>query len=448
MTIKKYTGQTKEEAIKNAKDDLGENAEIMNVKEIKKGGFLGMGKKKAYEVTATIDEDLVSNDVSNVKANANSFNKGHFDAVAGDDVSPFYDKEKEAAELEETKKQFAALSEVFRKSEMQDSKTDSATSSSILSENNKAINKAGDLDERFVVQNKASKNVYQENKRVEEQIEKNETIIQKGKSGNNTKFIKTLYNTLLDNEVDEKYINQLMDDMEKVLKNGNNVNYLISNVYQKMILKLGQPSQITAGKKRPKVVFFIGSTGVGKTTTIAKIASQLKLEQKKEIALVTMDTYRLGAKDQLEEYASILQIPMKVILKPSQISEEIEKLKKFDVVLVDTSGFSHRNNEMRENVVELLDSLDEKFEREIYLVLSATTKYKDLKEIVDSYKSFTTFNMIFTKLDETSSFGNIFNLKLYSECNLSYVTNGQNVPDDIEVLDMQKLVKHLLGGTN
>ena len=268
----------------------------------------------------------------------------------------------------------------------------------------------------------------------------------KPRTSNNHKFVKTLYNTLLDNDVDEKYINQLLFDMEKVLKNGNKVNFLISNVYQKMILKMGQPATITPAKKGPKVIFFIGSTGVGKTTTVAKLAAKYKIEMKKEVALVTIDTYRIKAADQLGEYASIMKIPLSVIYEPSELSDKVEKLSGYDYIMVDTSGFSHKNNEMRSKSIELISSLDNKFEREVYLLLSATTKYRDLKEIIDSYKEFTDFNMIFTKLDETVNLGNIFNCKLYSGNNLSYVTNGQNVPDDIEVVDTQKLVKQLLGG--
>ena len=167
---------------------------------------------------------------------------------------------------------------------------------------------------------------------------------------------------------------------------------------------------------------------------------------KKEVALVTIDTYRIKAVDQLGEYASIMKIPLSVIYEPSELSDKVEKLSGYDYIMVDTSGFSHKNNEMRSKSIELISSLDNKFEREVYLLLSATTKYRDLKEIIDSYKEFTDFNMIFTKLDETVNLGNIFNCKLYSGNNLFYVTNGLNVPDDIEVVDTQKLVKQLLGG--
>ena len=115
-------------------------------------------------------------------------------------------------------------------------------------------------------------------------------------------------------------------------------------------------------------------------------------------------------------------------------------------MLVDTAGFSHKSDAQREDTRALIESLDPKYEREIYLVLSATTKYKDLLEIVDIYHEMTAYKLIFTKLDETLTYGNLLNVKLYSGADISYVTMGQNVPDDIEVFHTQRIVKQLLGG--
>lgn len=450
MTIKKYQGKTKEEAIALAKNELGSDAEIMNVEEKKSGGFLGMGKKSTFEVTAMVDRDVdapvkkpSAEEVAPNSAIATYGNNRHFEAVADQDIKVPYPnaaRDNSDAELEETKRQFAELSKIFRENE--NSSSANTAPKSLPKEEEIPVNKPIYNKTLSDVKTVDSKSV-ERNTSSEEFIEK--TTAPK-KSNTNHKFVKTLYNTLLDNDVDEKYINQLLFDMEKVLRNGNNVNFLISNVYQKMILKMGQPSTISLAKKGPKVVFFIGSTGVGKTTTIAKLASEFKMEKKKKVAFITIDTYRLKATDQLGEYASIMKIPMSVIYEPEELSEKVSNLTDYDLVLVDTSGFSHKNNEMRENVVKLINGLDDKFEKEVYLVLSATTKYRDLKEILDSYKEFTDFNMIFTKLDETTNLGNILNCRLYSGNSLSYVTNGQNVPNDIEVVDTQKLVKQLLGG--
>lgn len=430
MTIKKYQGNSKEEAIALAKKELGQDAEIMNVDEKKSGGFLGIGKKSVFEVTAMIDEDADSKPGND--------SKPHFDAVADQDIKVPPVSRSSDEELEETKRQFAELSKIFRENEQPKAAPQNVPKPSIAPVNEPV------RESTVAAKRPVSAPVNEAVEEVSDEVVRE--VPSKPRTSNNHKFVKTLYNTLLDNDVDEKYINQLLFDMEKVLKNGNKVNFLISNVYQKMILKMGQPATITPAKKGPKVIFFIGSTGVGKTTTVAKLAAKYKIEMKKEVALVTIDTYRIKAADQLGEYASIMKIPLSVIYEPSELSDKVEKLSGYDYIMVDTSGFSHKNNEMRSKSIELISSLDNKFEREVYLLLSATTKYRDLKEIIDSYKEFTDFNMIFTKLDETVNLGNIFNCKLYSGNNLSYVTNGQNVPDDIEVVDTQKLVKQLLGG--
>ena len=116
------------------------------------------------------------------------------------------------------------------------------------------------------------------------------------------------------------------------------------------------------------------------------------------------------------------------------------------MILIDTAGLSHKNEEQRNDIKNLITGASEEYEKEIYLVLSATTKYRDLKDIVDVYQKEFKFKLIFTKLDETNCYGNMLNMKLYTGADLSYVTYGQNVPEDIEVFNMQKIVKILLGG--
>lgn len=152
-----------------------------------------------------------------------------------------------------------------------------------------------------------------------------------------------LYRTLLENDVHEKYVNQIMDEAEKIMHNGSSVDYILSSVYQKMVLKFGQPDPIGLSGKKPKVIFFIGPTGVGKTTTIAKIASRYKVEHEKRVAFLTADTYRIAATEQLRIYANILDAPMSIIYTEDEMNEAIERVSDYDLIFVDTAGFSHRN---------------------------------------------------------------------------------------------------------
>lgn len=218
-------------------------------------------------------------------------------------------------------------------------------------------------------------------------------------------------------------------------------------MYQKLILRFGQPNTIDLSGAKPKVVFFVGPTGVGKTTTIAKIASKYKVDYERKVAFITADTYRIAATEQLRVYANILDAPMSIVYSKEELNAAIEKLSDYDIVFVDTAGFSHKNAAQCEEMKKLIDGVDEVFEKETYLVLSATTKYKDLVDIVNIYNDIAKYKIIFTKLDETTTYGNLLNIKLYSGADLSYTTNGQNVPDDIELFDTQKIVKQLLGGT-
>ena len=166
----------------------------------------------------------------------------------------------------------------------------------------------------------------------------------------------------------------------------------------------------------------------------------------KKVAFLTADTFRIAAAQQLSTYADILDVKSTVLMAPEDLVAALNENKENDIIFVDTVGFSHTNEEQQKNLAKLLSLVPAKYSKQVYLVLSATTKYSDLKRIVDAYKSFTDFSLIFTKLDETENYGNIYNIRQYSGKNLSYITNGQKVPEDIDVLDPQKLVKNLLGG--
>ena len=147
----------------------------------------------------------------------------------------------------------------------------------------------------------------------------------------------------------------------------------------------------------------------------------------------------------MRSYATILGIPLRVIYSETEIKDAVEEYKDYDIVLIDTAGRSHKNREQRDDIEKLLFSVPEE-SREIYLVLSATTKYKDLVKITETYSAIAKYNLIFTKLDETAGIGNIFNIRMLTGAPLSYTTFGQSVPDDISKINPQAVAKQLLGG--
>ena len=180
-------------------------------------------------------------------------------------------------------------------------------------------------------------------------------------------------------------------------------------------------------------------------TAMAKLASLCTLDMKLKCAMFSIDTYRIAAIEQLKTYANILSAPMEVVYTPEEMAQSVEKFKNYDLILVDTAGRSHKSEEQKEDLKQIIDSVKE-YETEVFLVVSATVKYADLLSIANTYGELFDYNLIFTKLDETNGLGSILNLKLDTGKPLSYVTWGQNVPDDIGVLDPQIIAKKLLGG--
>ena len=410
MTIKKFQGKTKEEAIQKPKAEFGENAVIMNVKEIPPKGIFGFFKSSTFEVTAAMEEK--DNSVISLKKNIASVKKDNINLAADEEIK-------------------------LPKIQRQTYDVISEPAEPIENKNDKRIEERLENISSMLEKNLGSA--------IKEKSE-NETTQPNSKTSEEFQFIRMLYNTLLKNEVDEKYINQVFDEVEKFVRPGNNLDMILGNVYQKLILRLGQPQTITTSAAKSKVVFFIGPTGVGKTTTIAKIASKYRVEHDKKVAFITTDTYRIAATDQLKVYANILNAPMEIVYSADEINTAISKLSDYDMIFVDTAGFSHKNLAQKEETRKTIAAVDPEIDKEVFLVLSATTKYRDLKQIIDIYNQISEYKIIFTKLDETESYGNILNIRLYANAVLSYVTIGQNVPDDIEVLDTQKIVKQLLGG--
>jgi flagellar biosynthesis protein FlhF len=169
------------------------------------------------------------------------------------------------------------------------------------------------------------------------------------------------------------------------------------------------------------------------------------LDEKKEIAIFTADTYRIAAVEQIKTYANILSIPVEVVYEAKDLKKVLPKYKDRDYILVDTAGRSHKNKEQVDDLKALFNAFAE-YDIQTYLVLSATTKYKDLQRITELYKDISEYSLIFTKLDETDAIGNVLNLKLDTGMPLSYISYGQNVPDDIEVMNPQTIAKQVLGG--
>ncbi|QQZ07932.1 flagellar biosynthesis protein FlhF [Heyndrickxia vini] len=192
-----------------------------------------------------------------------------------------------------------------------------------------------------------------------------------------------------------------------------------------------------------KFINLVGPTGVGKTTTLAKIAAGEVLEKRKKIAFITTDTYRIAAIEQLKTYANLLNVPVEVVYKLEDFQKAIIKYAEYDHIFIDTAGRNYR--EMK-YITELENLIDFSQSMETFLTLSTTMKEKDIQMIIKNFESLSINKFIFTKLDETSTYGTIFNLILKNEKGVAYLTNGQDVPDDLEECTRDLLVNHLFEG--
>jgi flagellar biosynthesis protein FlhF len=403
VIIKKFQANTETDAIMLAKEELGKDAIVMNIKTISPKGIYKLFRKPLVEITAAVDENIIyKSDKPKITSQASQQRKPILPDIIYDD---------------EPMDRFMTKSGI----EM------AAEPSAIEAK----LNNLQNLLEKQIIEKEKDAQDKSEAKVVE--------------SNKNLACIQLIYNQLISNEVDEKFANQIIAEIEGNLKKDASMDNILASIYQKIILKLGQPKMIELIGKTPKFVFFIGPTGVGKTTTIAKIASKFKVNEKAKVAFLTADTYRIAAVEQLRTYANILGIPLKVIYTEDEMRQAKEEFFDYDIVFVDTAGRSHRSKEQRDDMERLINTIPED-EREIYLVLSATTKYGDLVKITEAYSEIINYNLIFTKLDETSSIGNVFNIRMLTEAPLSYAAFGQNVPDDISRVDAQTIAKQLLRG--
>jgi len=253
-----------------------------------------------------------------------------------------------------------------------------------------------------------------------------------------------LFTDLIDAEVEEELARDLIDRVRGEVAGGELddpvlLKARLARTIEDEIDVCG-PIQITPGSHR--LVALIGPTGVGKTTTIAKLAANLRLREKRRVGLITVDTYRIAAVEQLRTYADIIDLPMEVVATPREMREAVARLSNLDLILMDTAGRSPRD-EVR--IQELRSMLAEANADEVHLVLSSVASPAGLVKAARHFAKVGTTSLVLTKLDEATGLGNLLPLLRSCKLPLSYVTNGQNVPDDIEPANRARLARAVLG---
>jgi len=251
-----------------------------------------------------------------------------------------------------------------------------------------------------------------------------------------------LYQDLLCNEVNEWLAYKLLDEAQRDLQPEERVQKLrLAQSVNRVACGLIRSTSAQDGMPGKRVVAFVGPTGVGKTTAIAKLGARLALGAKKKVLLVSMDGHRIGAVEQLKTYAGLMGLPFRAVRRVEELSQLIQDQSQRDYILIDTTG---RNQRDLSAVEELMNFLRESPFIERHLVLSATTKSVDTQEIVDRFGVCEPDRLLFTKLDETSTFGPIFNELVRTQKPLSYFADGQRVPEDLHAMQGNQIIDLVL----
>ncbi|MGA2031534.1 MAG: flagellar biosynthesis protein FlhF [Thermoguttaceae bacterium] len=253
-----------------------------------------------------------------------------------------------------------------------------------------------------------------------------------------------LFTDLLDSDLGEDLARELVERIRSESRGSRLTDLVLAKArIARMIeaeIAVAGPIQVTPGHCR--LAALVGPTGVGKTTTIAKLAAHYRLREKRRVGLITVDTYRIAAVEQLRTYADIIDLPMQVVSTPREMREAVRRMDSLDLVLLDTAGRSPKD-EVR--IQELKAFLSEADADEVHLVLSSVTGARPLEQTAERFAAVGTTALILTKLDEATGLGNILPLVRSAGLPLSYLTNGQNVPDDIETADARRLAQLILG---
>ncbi|MCL1996872.1 MAG: flagellar biosynthesis protein FlhF [Defluviitaleaceae bacterium] len=454
MKIKKVVAKTEREAVDKIKEICGPSALILDIKKQPDTGFLWFKKKGGYIVTAAYEVDEsknVADDLFEARLQAEEEIKEEIKKdIIKEEIKKAIKEEikKEIKEETTTDDEIEVERKVERETE-REKETEIAETPKEAERKDEADQVVANGSEAKEAQDSAAE--HQRIQYLESMLEGMSRRLSASEFKENTyrifenRIIQNFYEALinqgvLDNiarEVLSRVINSV--ESEKTL----NISFVAAQVYNTILSTIKEPSPIIR-QDDAMFVFFVGPTGVGKTTTIAKLASRLVLEQNVKVGLITADTYRIAAVEQLKVYAEILNLDIGVVYEKGDfinIAGQMRLTK--DIVFVDTAGRSHKNKGNLLDLKELIDESPDNSEK--YLVLSMTTKYEDLVNIISTYSDIGIFRLILTKFDETTSYGSIFNLCYTMGLEVVYITTGQNVPDDIELLRPEKIAKALLG---
>lgn len=424
MRIKRYDAEEKDlpRVIRQIKRDLGENA-VVKTRRYRKGGILGLGGRAMVEVVAGVERDL--------------------------DPGSRADAEKSAAMT-------ALLEQLLQSSAANGNSHRTASNGTTVFQppNSAPYVSPAPASQTSTAPAQVSTvgRLESEVQRLAREIAEIRTALEDGrlagkeKTGDESKalprWLGHLREKLTANEVDPKAADAMLQETLENADAGALADFEATlTAFQRTITTSITARGSLRGSQSPRVLALAGPTGVGKTTTLAKLAATANLLDKQRVGLISADTYRIAAIDQLKTFAGILDIPLKVVFSPAELREALKEYSGMDRIFIDTAGRSPRHDERIEELRELIEADQEV---QCHLVVSATTRPRDMALICERFRSSNYSRFIITKIDETDTLGPVLALMYLEGLPASYLTNGQSVPDDIILGDESDLISLII----
>ncbi len=371
MKIKRYIVKDLKEAMRKIKEDLGNDAIILSTRRVRKGGFLGIGGKVFFEVTAVVEDK----------------------------------------KTEDGRNSSGRREDIYRLQE-------------ILTRNRVMRSEGA---------SRVGSDVEKEIEKIKSMIHDIKSMVMTGKNVELPPGIAAVERGLKLQEVDEGVISKIIEYLRVTFGEVDPKDPEFKSKLAEYLKPFIKTEEVDLKGR----VVFVGPTGVGKTTTLAKLAARLKMIQKRSVAVVTFDTYRIAAADQLKTYAHIMDIPIRVVYTPQEAEMELSALAaNHDVILMDTAGRSQKNEIQMGELKALINSVNPDV---VLLVISMNYRYSDVRDILDRFREVNPTHVVLSKMDETNSYGLFVNVPYYSDMPVVFVTNGQRVPEDIFVANSVEL---------
>ncbi|WP_025846106.1 flagellar biosynthesis protein FlhF [Brevibacillus agri] len=447
MRVKRYIVDSMPEAMEKIRLDLGIDAVILNSKSIKTGGLFGMFGKQKIEVIAAVDEKATEREsapVADEHRSKDVFSTGQTGTYTAQQAYRRANQAKEAAERA-----------VPQRSEPRtpDNPASAPAAVATRAEAAQPASRQREVAVKEAPAEQAKESAAAPSSTTHDAL------------ANEVRDMRQMFQKLLVNDLSQQ-LPPAVQEVRSRLVRQETAEEVTAEIIRKL-MEQAQPqggwSEETAFRETRKIIasmlapyapksagiprnvqfaFFFGPTGVGKTTTIAKLAASSMLKEKRRIGFITADTYRMAAVEQLKTYANILNVPLEVVFSPKEMAPAMERLSDCDLIFVDTAGRNFRNDEYVQGIRELVEHGKNSVN---YLVLSLGSKYNDMKTIVENFAEVPAKQVIFTKADETNSYGSILNICYESKLALSYFTTGQNVPDDIVAASPELAATMIMG---